>query len=458
MEKTLAAIDYFYKYEAKFIDELIELVQIPSVSTDEERAQDVFRAAKFLENKLISMGIQNVAIFETARHPIVYGDLLTAGANQPTILVYGHYDVQPEDPIDLWYSDPFKPVKKGDSLIGRGTSDMKGQIYACLASIESILSTGKFPVNIKFIFEGEEEIGSPNLKKFLQDHKELLAADVSLNPDTGMLGKDIPTIVYGLRGLSYFEIYIFGPDHDLHSGAYGGVVHNPAQVLCDLISKMHDADGKVMLPGFYDKVRVLSEAETKKINRITEDENYFRTQTGVPKTWGELGFTHLERLGARPTLEVNGILSGFTGNGAKTIIPSKAMAKVSTRLVPDQDPDSILEMLREFMKKNTPDTVRWEIKQLSSGHASVSDIEIPATRALHKALYTIWGKEPVYRREGGSVPVVADMQRMLGFDSVLTGFGLPDDNIHSPNEKLDLPTWSKGVDALIHFFYLVAKE
>ncbi len=449
---TAEAIEYFDTHYDQLLSEMINFISIPSVSTDPDRKDDVLTAAKFIAMKLEDIGMEHVQIFPTPRHPIVYADYLHAGSRQPTVLIYGHYDVQPEDPIELWNTPPFEPIIIGDNLYARGASDMKGQIFACTSAIQSIKQTGVIPVNIKFILEGEEEIGSPNLVSFLNDHKDLLRSDFALNTDAGMPRKDLPTITYGLRGLSYFEIRVFGPDHDLHSGSYGGVVHNPAQVLAELISKMHDADGKVTLPGFYDLVAPLSQEERTALSRYqVNDEEYCR-QTGAPALWGEKGFSPLERIGSRPTLEVNGILSGFTGTGSKTIIPAKAMAKISTRLVPNQKPELVYEQLVRFMEKNAPETVRWEIDQLSTGSPSISDINMPASKALHKAFVETWGVEPAYKREGGSVPVVADMQEILGIDSVLTGFGLPDDRIHSPNEKLDLPTWHKGIHSLIRFF------
>ena len=457
MDTRISAINYLELHKNEFINQLIDILKLPSISTESEHNLDILKTVEFLSQKLTGIGIEHLEIFPTAKHPILYGDHLHAGKDQPTILVYGHYDVQPVDPIELWDTDPFMPTISGDKLFARGASDMKGQVFACIAAIESILKTSPFPVNIKFLFEGEEEIGSPNLKRFLIDHKDLLRSDIALNPDTGMSGKNIPTVVYGLRGLSYFELRIFGPSRDLHSGIYGGVVHNPAQVLAELISKMHDGNGKVMLPGFYDDVLEISSQEHEELSRLNFSDDYYRKQTGVSELWGEKGYSPVERIGARPTLEVNGMLSGFTGPGSKTIIPAKAMAKISTRLVPNQNPEKIYGQLVSFMQTNAPGTIRWEIEQLSHGAPSISDINIPETKALVKALEEVWGVKPVFRREGGSVPVVAEMQEILGIDSVLTGFGLPDDNVHSPNEKLDLPTWYKGTQALIHFFYNVKK-
>jgi acetylornithine deacetylase/succinyl-diaminopimelate desuccinylase-like protein len=455
---TIEAINYFETHYEQMISELTDFIAIPSVSTDPEHKENVQKAAEFIAAKLETIGLQHVQIFPTARHPIVYADYLQAGPTQPTILIYGHYDVQPEDPTDLWKTPPFTAQIIGDNLVARGASDMKGQIFACVSAVQALKSTTGLPVNIKFILEGEEEIGSPNFKQFLTEHKDLLKSDVALNTDAGMSRKDLPGITYGLRGLSYFELNLFGPDHDLHSGSYGGVVHNPAQVLADLISKMHDQNGAVALPGFYDLVEPLSESERAELSKFSTSADEYLAQTGVPALWGEKEFTPNERIGARPTLEVNGILSGFTGEGSKTIIPSRAMAKISTRLVPNQKPELVYEQLSAFLEENVPDTVRWELRLLSIGSPSLSDMNMPATKALSKAFIEVWGSSPSYKREGGSVPVVADMQEVLGIDSVLTGFGLPDDRIHSPNEKLDLPTWRKGVHALIHFFLNVQEQ
>jgi acetylornithine deacetylase/succinyl-diaminopimelate desuccinylase-like protein len=452
------SLQYFDSHYGQLLDELINFLSIPSISTDPDHAHDIQTAAAFIANKLSSIGIEHVQIFPTLRHPIVYGEYLKAGASQPTLLIYGHYDVQPDDPVELWDTPPFTPTVRDDKLFARGASDMKGQIYACVAAIESILQSDTLPVNVKFILEGEEEIGSPNLVDFLISHADLLKADCALNTDAGMLNKNIPAISYGLRGLAYFELRVFGPNRDLHSGSYGGIVHNPAQVLADLISKMHDAQGRVTLDGFYNEVLPLSSEEREKLARYGLSDAEYCADLGVPSLWGEKDFSPVERLGARPTLEINGILSGFTGQGSKTIIPAYAMAKISTRLVPNQDPEKVYVMLVDFLTKNAPSTVRWELEQMSVGSPSLSATDLPATRALMDAYKTVWGVEPALKREGGSVPVVADMQKHLGIDSVLTGFGLPDDRIHSPNEKLDLSTWRKGIQALIHFFYNVKKD
>ncbi len=303
------------------------------------------------------------------------------------------------------------------------------------------------------MFEGEEELGSPNLDGWIAEHVDLLTCDVVLNPDTGMLSKDVPTIVYGLRGLVYCEIKVFGPSHDLHSGLYGGVVYNPANALCELIAGMHDKDGRVTLPGFYDRVIPVSAEERAQLERLPLGDDVFLQQTGAEQLWGEKGYSAVERIGARPTLDVNGFYSGFIGEGSKTIIPAYAMAKISMRLVPDQDPAEIREGFTKYIKDHIPAGLRWEFKEHSSNRASMSDRNSPAIHALSKAQETVWGSPPVYKREGGSVPVVLTLQKQLGVDSVLTGFGLPDDNIHSPNERLHLPTWRRGIETLIHFFF-----
>lgn len=450
LEKALA---YAKSHRADFLDDLMELIRIPSISTAPENQMDIQRAAEWLSQRLAQMGMTNVQILPTGGHPVVFGECICTDKSSPTVLIYGHYDVQPADPLDLWTTNPFEPNQRGENLFARGASDMKGQLVATLEAVESLMQAGEPPVNVKFIFEGEEEIGSPNLVPFLEQHVELLKCDVALNPDTGMISEDDPTITYALRGLSYFELKVFGPEHDLHSGLYGGVVHNPAIVLAELIAGMHDQSGKVTLPGFYDRVRELSPEERQELARLPMDEEFYLRQTGAPALYGEAGFTPVERAGARPTLDVNGLYSGFIGTGSKTVLPAYAMAKISMRLVPDQDPKEVEDGLAAYLKAHAPDTVRWELNSLAGNKPSISDIHHPATRAMARALETTWGKAPLYKREGGSVPIVGDMQRILGVESVLTGFGLPDDNIHAPNEKLHLPTWYKGIEALIHFFY-----
>ncbi len=453
-EKT--ALGFLNANHERFLEELKDFLRIPSVSTTEEHKADVQAAAEWVAANLRKIGAKNVQIFPTKRHPVAYGEI-GAAKNAPTVLVYGHYDVQPPDPEEKWETPPFEPSIRGERLYARGASDMKGQVMASLKAAEAVANSGS-PVNIKFIIEGEEEIGSPDLAPFIAEHKEMLAADVCLNPDAGMLAPDLPTITYGLRGLAYFELYVYGPTHDLHSGVYGGVVHNPAQAIAELIAGMHDKNGRVTLPGFYDKVLPLSEEERAALADLPFDpEKFYLEQTGVPKLWGEPEYTPIERTGARPTLEINGLYSGYIGEGAKTVIPSYAMAKISCRLVPKQDPAEVAEQLRAYLEANAPDTIRWELKVMDGAPASIVNLNQPAVKALAKAMEETWGRGPVYRREGGSIPVVGQMQEILGLESVLTGFGLPDSLIHAPNENLHLPTWRKGMEALVRFFYRFAE-
>jgi acetylornithine deacetylase/succinyl-diaminopimelate desuccinylase-like protein len=448
-----AALHYAREHRASSLEDLKTFVRIPSISTDSESKSEMQQAAEWVASKLRSMGMEHVAIYPTKGHPVVYGDLLTAGPDKPTVLLYGHYDVQPAEPLELWESPPFEPEQRGENLYGRGASDMKGQVIASMKAIEALVNNGGFPVNLKYMIEGEEEIGSLNLDGFIAGHKDLLASDFALNPDAGLIGKDTPTITYGLRGLAYFELRVFGPDHDLHSGLFGGTVHNPAQVLCELIAGMHDAQGRITLPGYYDSVIPISAEERGEFARLPMDEAYYLEQTGAPALFGEAGYAPVERVGGRPTLEVNGLLSGFTGEGSKTVLPAMAMAKISMRLVPNQRPEKVYQQLVQYMEAHAPNTVRYEIKHLNSGLPSVTNRNMPAVSALSQAMESVFGTRPVYRREGGSIPVTAQISEILGIDSVLTGFGLPDDNLHAPNEKIHLPTFYRGIDTLIHFFY-----
>jgi acetylornithine deacetylase/succinyl-diaminopimelate desuccinylase-like protein len=431
----------------------MEVLTIPSISTDPDHAPDMQRAAEWMSAQLVSMGMNNVQVLETGGHPVVYGEWLGAGAAAPTVMVYGHYDVQPPDPLELWSTPPFEPAVRGDDLFARGSADMKGQVVASFKAVESMVRTGRLPVNIKWLIEGEEEIGSENLDSFIKGHQELLACDFCLNTDAGILAPDEPSITTGLRGLAYFELRVHGPTKDLHSGLFGGIVHNPAQVLADLIAGMHGAGGKVTLPGFYDKVRKLSAKERKELARLPLSRKLFLKQTGAPALWGEPNFTPAERLGTRPTLEVNGLLSGFTGPGSKTVLPAWAMAKISCRLVPDQTVAQTNRQMRAYLTKHAPKDVRWELKYLHGADAALVSSSSPWIQAMSDAMRDVWGKKPHFLREGGSIGVVAQLQKRLGVDSVLSGFALPDCDAHSPDEKLHLPTWYKGIEALIRFFH-----
>jgi acetylornithine deacetylase/succinyl-diaminopimelate desuccinylase-like protein len=454
MNNLQNALDYANQNHDRFLDELIEVLKIPSISTDAEYNDEVMRAAKWMANHLKSLGIENVEVMPTeGGHPVVYGDYIKK-PGAPTVLVYGHYDVQPADPLELWETGPFEPQVRGELLYGRGASDMKGQVLATFHAIESLKKGGgELPVNVKFLLEGEEEIGSKHLEPFLQKHADKFRADVSLNPDAGMMGIDMPTITYGLRGLAYMEINVWGPKADLHSGLYGGAVHNPAQVLTELIAKMHDDKGRITLPGFYGSVRPITDQERADFARLPNNDQHYLEETGVPALWGEEGYISSERTGARPTLEVNGLLSGWTGPGSKTVLPAKAMAKISCRLVPDQNDDEVVKQMNQFMEENAPKTVTWEVKKLTGSPFAIADLDNPGVKAMNDAMEAAWGVRPLYRREGGSIGAVAMLQQICGIESVLVGMGLPSDNVHSPNEHLHLPTWHKGIESFIHFFY-----
>ncbi len=448
-----AALAFARAQQPRFLEQYKTFLTIPSISTDPAHAADMQRAAAWVADRLRSAGVEQVQIMPTPRHPVVFGAWLGAGPAAPTVLIYGHYDVQPVDPLALWESDPFTPTIVGDFIHARGASDMKGQVTAVLNGVEAGLHAGGLPVNLKFLIEGEEEIGSPSLPDFIAGQADLLASDFSLNTDAGGLINGIPVIGYALRGLTYYDLHVYGPARDLHSGGFGGVIHNPAQVLCELIAGMHDANGRVTLPGFYDKVRPLSAEERAELSRLPFGDDHFRQQAGVTHLWGEAEFSAVERIGARPTLEVNGLLSGFTGEGSKTVLPASALAKISMRLAPDQDPTEIKAQLLRYLETHAPPTVRFEVHELDAAYPVLTDRAMPQIRALQEALQSVWGAAPIFTRGGGTVPIVAELKRLLGIESVLTGFSQPGDRIHSPNERQYLPNWSRGAEAIIHFLY-----
>ncbi len=450
------AIHYAHQNRDRFLADLKDFVRIPSISTLEEYKPEVLRAALWLADHLRSIGIENVEVMPTEGHPVVYGEWLKR-PGAPTVLIYGHYDVQPPDPVEEWQSPPFEPVVRQDQLFGRGASDMKGQVMAVVSAVEAALKTDRMPVNVKFLIEGEEEIGSAHLEDFVKKHARKLKADVCLNTDAGMIGADLPSITYGLRGLAYMEVRVYGPSKDLHSGLFGGVVHNPAQALAELIAGMHDKNGRVTLPGFYEKARRPSRREREEYKRLPTNDKFFLSHTGVPKLWGEPNYTPAERVSLRPTLEVNGMLSGWTAPGGKTIIPAYAMAKISCRLVPDQRPADVFKQMKAYLKAKAPKTIRWEVIEMHSSEPVIVDLAHPAVNAMADGLERVWGKRPVFHREGGSIGAVIYLQKYTRVDSVLTGFGLPDDGIHSPNEHLHLPTWQRGIDTVIHFLFNLEK-
>ena len=431
----------------RYVDELKEYLAIPSISALPEHAGDVRACAEWTAAHMKRVGLEHVRIIDTPGNPVVYADWLHA-AGAPTILFYGHYDVQPVDPLDLWESPPFEATVRAGEIYARGAADDKGQVFMHLKAVEALLGrSGRLPVNIRFILEGEEEIGSVNLEPFVHDHKEELAADVVVISDSPMLDRGVPSICYGLRGLTYLQIDLRGTASDLHSGSFGGAVANPAFVLAQVLNQMKDRGGRVKIPGFYDDVRPLRDDERAEFAKLPFDERRYRHELGAPKLFGESGYTTLERVWGRPTFEVNGLLSGFTGDGAKTVIPAVAMAKVSMRLVPDQDPDAIAGLCETYLRKVTPRTVELTVTRMHGGRPWMTDFDNPFIQAAGRAIELGFGRRPVFNREGGSIPVVATFQEVLGLPSVLFGVGLPDENAHAPNEKLDLGNFHNGIIA-----------
>lgn len=441
----------------RFKDELFDLLRIPSVSAVSSHKADVQKAADFLKAQFESIGLNNVASYPTKGNPIVYGDLLEAGTDKPTVLIYGHYDVQPPEPLELWETPPFEPTIRGEDVYARGASDDKGQSYTHVKAIEAWLKSGKkLPVNVKIIIEGEEEIGSPNLVPFLKEQKELLKCDMVLISDTSMFAKDVPSITYGLRGLTYMQIYVQGTNRDLHSGTYGGAVQNPLNALCEIIAKLKDEDGVIQIPGFYDDVQDLTPQEREAAAKLPFDEEEFKSSLGITETFGEKGYSTIERKSARPTLDVNGIWGGYQGEGAKTVLPAKAGAKVSMRLVPGQDPVKIAKLFTEFVLAIAPKGVTVEVEDHHGGHPAMTDLNYYGLQAGARAFKDIYGKEPLFTREGGSIPIVADFKKVLGVNSILMGFGLNSDAIHAPNEKFSLKDFHLGIKTSARFFEILA--
>ncbi|MFH5832528.1 dipeptidase [Halalkalibaculum sp. DA384] len=443
---------YIESNKENFKAELFELLRIPSISTSSAHRQEVRKAANFLFEQLESLNLDQVTLFETDGNPIVYGEL-TTNPSKPTVLVYGHYDVQPPDPEALWETPPFEPTVRNGDIYARGASDDKGQSFTHLKALESYIRSGTdFPVNIKFIYEGEEEIGSPHLVPFIEEHRELLACDMVLISDTAMFAEDTPSITYGLRGLTYMEVEVTGPNRDLHSGVYGGAVENPAIALSNMIAQLIDEEGRIAIPGFYDNVKPLTDKEREAYKKLPFDEKEYKEELGLKALDGEKGYSTLERASARPTLDVNGLWSGYQGEGAKTVLPSKAAAKISMRLVPDQDPKKIARLFNDHIKSIAPETVTVEVTEHHGGHPSITDLSFYGLKAAAKAFEEVYAKEPLFTREGGSIPIVADFQRVLGAQSILMGFGLNSDAIHSPNEKFALKDFYRGIQTSAKFF------
>ena len=451
-------IELIEKDENRYLEELKEFVRIPSISADPEKVDKMIDCANWVKGQLDNMGMENTEIIETKGHPSVYGEWCKA-EGKPTVLIYGHYDVQPVDPVDLWDSPPFEPTVKDGGLYGRGTVDDKGQILLHMKAVEAHLQAeGELPINIKFLVEGEEEVGSVNLVPLIKDNLEKLKADLILISDSSMFAKGMPSICYGLRGISYFELRVKGTNGDLHSGSFGGAVINPANALARIIAKLKDENGRILIPGIYDDVLPLTDEERKVFANLPHDDEKYRKMLGAPELFGEEGYSTLERVWARPCLDVNGIISGYTGNGAKTVIPAKASAKISLRLVPNQTPDRVEELFRKYIEEIAPPSVEVEIETLHGGMPYISPIDNPIFDSVREALKKGFKADTVAIREGGSIPIVTDFTELLKSPVILIGFGLPDENAHAPNEWIDLENYQKGILSMAYLYEGLAKH
>ena len=447
---------YIEENRDRFLEELFSLLRIPSVSSLEKHRPDMSKCAARLAELLKEAGADTADVYPAKGHPVVFGQKIL-DPSYSTVLVYGHYDVQPADPLELWKSDPFEPEIRDGAIYARGANDDKGQLFMHLKAFEYMLREGKLRHNVKFIFEGEEEIGSPSLAEWAQEHRDLLAADIILVSDTTMISEQVPSINCGMRGLSYIEVKVTGPDKDLHSGHYGGAVANPINVLCDMVSSLIDKDGRINIPGFYDDVVELSAEDRAKLARAPFDLEEYKKFLDIKEVKGEKGYTTLERTGIRPCLDVNGIWGGYTGEGAKTVLPSVAYAKISMRLVPNQDSDRITELVMDHIRNIAPDYVKVDVKRYHGGNGFLIPISSPAYQAASKAMEEVYGVEPVPSRGGGSIPILADLQRILGIDPLLMGFGLERDTIHSPNESYLLSQLFKGMESIALFYEYYGK-
>lgn len=442
--------DYQQQHQDRFLNELLDLLRIPSISADSQYKGDVARCADAVKASLLQAGCTHAEICPTDGHPIVYGEIIIDPA-KPTVLVYGHYDVQPADPLELWHSGPFEPVIKDGKIFARGACDDKGQMFMHVKALEVMAKTNTLPCNVKLMIEGEEEVGSSNLGVFLENNKEKLKADIVLVSDTSMISMEHPSLETGLRGLAYMEVEVTGPNRDLHSGVYGGAVANPINILCKMIASLHDEHNHITIPAFYDKVENLSDADRTALNNAPFDLEEYKNELGVADVWGEKGYTTLERTGTRPTLDVNGIWGGYTGEGAKTVLPSKAFAKISMRLVPHQSSDEIAAIFQQHFEGIAPASVQVKVTAHHGGEPVVTPTDSKAYQAASKAIQTTFGKDPIPTRGGGSIPIIALFERVLGLKTVLMGFGLDNDNIHSPNEKYDVANYFKGIETIPYF-------
>jgi acetylornithine deacetylase/succinyl-diaminopimelate desuccinylase-like protein len=442
--------DYQTEHKDRFLNELLDLLRIPSVSADSKYKADVARCADAVKEHMLKAGCDMAEIHATSGHPIVYGEKII-DPKLPTVLVYGHYDVQPPDPLNLWVSGPFEPVIKDGRIYARGACDDKGQMFMHIKALEIMAKTNTLPCNIKIMIEGEEEVGSTNLEKFLEDNKEKLKANIVLVSDTSMISMEHPSIESGLRGITGVEVEVTGPNRDLHSGVYGGAVANPLNILCKLVASLHDENGHITIPGFYDKVQELTPEERKSINEAPFDLEEYKTELGIKEVWGEKGYTTLERTGIRPTLDLNGIWGGYQGEGSKTVLPSKANAKITMRLVPNQTPDEIGALFQKHFESIAPGYVTVKVTRGHGGQPVVTPTDSPAYKAAAKAIKTTFGKDPIPTRGGGSIPIVVLFEKTLGLKTVLLGFGLDNDNIHSPNEKYDVFNFYRGIETIPYF-------
>ncbi|WP_375579456.1 dipeptidase [Marivirga tractuosa] len=445
---------YLNENKQRFLDELFDLLRIPSVSADPKFKGDVKKAAEFMKAKFKEAGADNVEVCETAGHPIVYADKLI-DPELPTVLVYGHYDVQPADPYELWDSEPFNPVIKDGKIVARGSADDKGQMYIHVKAFEMMMKNGGVPCNVKFMIEGEEEVGSENLEIFIAENKEKLKSDVIVISDTSMIANEHPSMAVSLKGISYLEIEVTGPNRDLHSGVYGGAVANPINVLARMITSLQDENRKVTVPGFYDKVLELTQAERDEMNKAPFNLDDFKKDLNIDDVEGEASYNTLERMGIRPTLDVNGIWGGYIGEGAKTVLPSKAHAKISMRLVPNQNHHEITKLFKEHLESIAPKSVKVKVTPHHGGMPYVTPTDTDSYKAAEKAFEKVWGKKPIPTREGGSIPIVSLFKDILGLDSILMGFGLNSDAIHSPNESFGVENYLKGIEtvALFHQYF-----
>lgn len=442
--------DYQEKNKDRFLNELLELLRIPSVSARSEHKKDMQRCAEAVKQRMLEAGADRVEIFPTNGHPIVYGEKIS-DASKPTVLVYGHYDVQPPEPLELWHSGPFEPVIKDGKIYARGACDDKGQFYMHIKALEIMNKTQTLSTNLKFLIEGEEEVGSSHLGKFVSSNKEMLKADVILISDTAMLSLDTPSMDIGVRGLSYIELEVTGPNRDLHSGTYGGAVGNPITMLAKMIATLHDENNHITIPGFYDDVAEVSAEERKLLNAAPFNEEEYKKDLGLKELWGEKGFTTIERTGIRPTLELNGIWGGYTGEGAKTVLPSKAFAKLSCRLVPNQQSDKITDLLIRHLEKIAPSCVTIKASLHHGGEPYMTPIDSKGYNAASRAIEKTFGKSPIPLRGGGSIPICSLFEKELGVKIVFMGFGLDSDNLHSPNEKFNIENYYKGIETIPYF-------